>query len=88
MHEPKKTKKKMKDVNITCNGVHGIEILCKLEHVAEGGTTFSCREHNHQMHVFCIVFRAEKAPSPSDNLDIDNVQNDIETHAPEDPAFS
>lgn len=79
---------KENDVDITCNGARGIEILCKLGHVVEEGTTFSCREHNHQMHVFCIVSHVEKAPSPSDNLDIDKVKNDIEMHAPEDPAFS
>ena len=68
--------------------VRGIQILCKLEHEVEEDTTFSYREHNLQMHAFCIVFHGEKAPSPCDNLGTGKVQNDIVMHAPEDQASS
>lgn len=71
----------------TCNVVHDIQIPCKLEHEVVGDTTFSCREGNHQMPLFCIVSHGGKGPSLCDSLDIGNVVNGIEMHAPEDQAF-
>ena len=71
----------------TCNVVRGTQIPCKLEHEVEGDTTFSYREDNLQKHVFCIVSHGGKDPSPCDNLDIGNVENDTEMHAPADRAF-
>lgn len=72
----------------TCNAVRGIQILCKHEHEVEANTTFSCKEHNLQKHVFCSAYHGGKAPSPCDNQDIGNVRNDIGMHARADQAFS
>lgn len=72
----------------TCNVVRGILILCMPEHEVAGDTTFSCTEHNLQKHVSCIESHVGKAPSPYDNVDIDNAENGIVMHAPEDQAFS
>lgn len=72
----------------TCNVVHGIQILCKHEHEVEANTTFSCKEHNLQKPVFCSACHGGKAPSPCDNWDIGNVQNDIGMHEQGDQAFS
>lgn len=58
-----------------------------LEHEVEVDTTSFYKEHNHQKHEFCIVFRAGKDLSPCDNLDIGIVRNGTEMHAPEDQAF-
>jgi len=71
----------------TCNVVHGIQIPCMHEHVVEANTTFSYIERNLRRHVFCNAFHDGKAPSPCDNLDIGNGENDIEMHAQEDQAF-
>lgn len=70
-----------------CNVVHGIQIPCMHEHVVEANTTFSYIERNLRRHVFCNAFHDGKAPSPCDNLDIGNGENDIEMHAQEDQAF-
>lgn len=72
----------------TCNVVRGIRTLCMPEHEVAGDTTFSCTEHNLQKHVSCIESHVGKAPSPYDNVDIDNAENGIVMHAPEDQAFS
>lgn len=71
-----------------CNEAHGTQILCKLEHEVAGDTTFSCKEHNLQMHELYIEFHGGKVPWPSDNWGTYIVQNDIVMHAPEDQAFS
>ena len=71
----------------TCNVVHGIETLCKLEHGVGEDTTFSYTIHNPQMHELCTVFHDGKVPSPSGNLDIGNGVNGTVMHAPTDQAF-
>lgn len=45
-----------------CNEAHGTQILCKLEHEVAGDTTFSCKEHNLQMHELYIEFHGGKVP--------------------------